>query len=616
MLRGRSRNRSGGAFMKALIKVGYACNEHCSFCHTQDVREVQGSSAEVEAKIDRAAALGHSMVVLSGGEPTIRPELLQWARRVASHGMDFGLVTNGLVLAYEDIVQRLLEHRLRYVYMSLHGGEARVHNSLVRRDSFEAAMQALRNLRGRGLHLTVNCVVTRHNMDHLLALVDAVLPFEDVTLKFSMVEPKGGAWHLFDRLVPRVADAARRVDEAIRHGLAKRAGAGPRLAHGGFPLCLLPGHERDFDDLKTHRYWTMVEIGEPDFFPVDDLNKVQPASVCEGCELAGACPGLYQTYYDRYGADELCGQRRGPRSNAFDWVFETLVTPDDHGQCWLAAQGHTPWDRGRHLFVRNDGRVARYRADTRDFSDSDIARIKHELGQTYVDVSRKVAPDDFSRDLVKLSRSPLCDGCPHHDSCTGLHEPVFEDVFTADDARVRATLAELRGDVLDVGCGHGPYDDILGPLATAREIRYVGIDPDAQALGLLRQRRPWGELREGQLDGALDSEERFDHVLVLRSWNHLPNADRAAPQLVSALRPGGTLTIVDNVAFGLARTLGQTRLARTGGAAFEHHRNDDATAAHRALENSGLELFDRVDVGPGTSNQWLLRYRKLYHHAS
>lgn len=596
--------------MKALIKVGYSCNEHCSFCHTQDVRHIDGSPAEVEAKIDRAAALGHSMVVLSGGEPTIRPELLRWAARVAGHGLDFGLVTNGLVLAYADVLERLLEHRLRYVYMSLHGGEARVHNGLVRRDSFEAAMQALRNLSGRGLDLTVNCVVTRHNQDHLLPLVDAVLPFEDATLKFSMVEPKGGGRHLFDRLVPRVSEAAARVDEAIRHGLARRTGAGPRLCHGGFPLCLLPGHERDYDDLKTHRFWTMVEIGERDFFPVDDGNKVQPEPICDGCELRGGCPGLYSAYHERFGADELRPGRARPRSNAFDWVLEAVVTEDDGGRCLLATDGFTPWDRARHLFVRNDRRLARYRADTRDFADAEIDRIKHELGQVYVDASRKPAPNDFARDLVKLRRSPLCDGCPHRGPCTGLYEPLFEDVFTRDDARVGAVLAGLRGDVLDVGCGHGPYDDVLAPLATAGSIRYLGIDPDVDAIDALRARRSWGELRQAELDDALEPTRRFDHVLVLRSWNHLPDADRAAATLTEVLRPGGTLTVVDNVAFGLARTPGQTRRARTGGAMFEHFRNDDATAADRVLRGAGLELIERADVGPATSNQWFLHYRK------
>ena len=34
--------------MKALIKVGYGCNKNCTFCHTLDVRHIDGDSEEVE----------------------------------------------------------------------------------------------------------------------------------------------------------------------------------------------------------------------------------------------------------------------------------------------------------------------------------------------------------------------------------------------------------------------------------------------------------------------------------------------------------------------------------------------------------------------------------------
>ena len=51
----------GSTGTKGLIKVGYACNEHCSFCHTLDVRHIQGSTAEVDGKIRRAAALGYEV---------------------------------------------------------------------------------------------------------------------------------------------------------------------------------------------------------------------------------------------------------------------------------------------------------------------------------------------------------------------------------------------------------------------------------------------------------------------------------------------------------------------------------------------------------------------------
>ena len=604
---------------KALIKVGYACNEHCSFCHTLEVRHIQGSAAEVDQKIRRAAVLGHEMVVLSGGEPTIRPELVHWAGLTASLGLDFGLVTNGQMLAYPEVVAKLLERRLRYVYLSLHGGNRKIHNLMVRSDAFDAAYKAVENLSGRGLDLAVNCVITRHNVDHLRGLVDALLPYPDVEVKFSMVEPKGGGDKLFAHLMPRVELVAERVIDAIDYGDASvraSGAAGPTFSHGAIPLCLMPGYEDRFDDLKTHAYRTMIEVGEPDFFPVDDLNKVHPSD-CDGCALKGPCPGLYTGYHEVYGATEVHPRRDRPRSNSFNYRLEKLVTTSfegsTHADCLLRkGLGVTPWDRGRELFVRNQGRLARFRAETRDFSDREIIALKHELGQIYLDISRKDAPDDFARDLVQLVRSPLCEGCPSFAECTGMFEPLFEDVFTRDDAKVREIIAMLTGDVLDLGCGEGPYAEILAPLAEAGTINYLGVDPDAEAIASLRERWPWATLRQtGGEELELEAERRFDHVMILRSWNHLRDPSQVLGALLERVRDGGTLTIVDNVAFGLARTRSQTSQAERSRARFEHYRNDGLAEAERILAPF-VERFDlveraRLDVGPQTSNQWLIQ---------
>lgn len=594
--------------MKALIKVGYGCNEHCTFCHTQDVRHIDAEAAEVEAKIRRARALGHSMVVLSGGEPTIRPELVRWATMVAELDMDFGLVSNGLMLAYPEVVEQLLAQRLRYVYMSLHGGERAIHNRLVRRDTFDVASSAISNLSGRGLDLTANCVVTKSNVEHLGGLVRLLAPLADVRVKFSMTEPKGGAWHLFEQVVPDVEVAARSVAAALELG-AELTGAPERFVHGGFPLCLLPGYEDRYDDLRTHRFATMIEVGEDDFFPVDDENKTTPEQPCGRCSLRGPCPGLFTAYRERHGDQMLRPRAPKLRSNAFDYVFESVVAvdqPDD--VCQLREDGVAPWDRGRHLFVRHQGKVGRYRADSRDFSDDAITRIKHELGQIYLDASKKVAPDDFGRDLVKLTRASMCATCPEKEPCTGMFEPVFESVFEADDEPVRSVLSTLRGRVLDVGCGSAPYMDVFANAASAGEIDYLGLDPDSSELERLESRWPSVRTRLGTLDD-LPQGARFDHITVLRSWNHLPDPQRAAQQIAAALDTGGSLLVVDNVAFGLARTAAQTaRARRSDTPRFEHYRNDSAEEAHRVLASVGLRLAIRRDIDPARSNQWFLRY--------
>lgn len=600
--------------MKALIKVGYACNENCSFCHTLDIRHIDGPTAEIDRKIHRAAELGHSMVVLSGGEPTIRPELLHWAKLTASLDLDFGLVTNGQMLAYPDVVEKLLEQRLRYVYLSLHGGSAKVHNLMVRSNGYDHAMAALKNLSGRGIDLSVNCVITRHNVDHLIGLVDTLLPYPDLLIKFSMVEPKGGGNQLFRHLMPDVSHVAKRVREAIAHGQAKAGPTGPRFAHGAIPLCLLPGLEHLYDDLKTHAYRTMIEVGEPDFFPVDDLNKQHPPA-CEGCALRGPCPGLYNGYYEAFGDAELRPVHNRPRANSYNYTLVDVREGGSADACPLKqGLGITPWERGRSLFVRNAGRLARFRADTRDFSDGELHVIKHDLGQVYYDVSRKPAPTDFARDLVKLKRSALCTGCEHQAGCTGLFEPLLDDVFTRDDQHVRTTIAGVEGRVLDVGCGEGPYADLWAERVRSGCVDYVGIDPDANHLQQLAKRWPWAKLHPmtaEQLDP--DVHGRFDHVLILRSWNHLHNPDHALTTIVEMLPAGGVLTIVDNVAFGLARTQKQSHRGERSSARHEHFRNDSAEQALAVLKKVAAErpftLLTHVEVGPKTSNQWIVQAR-------
>lgn len=596
------------ALIKALIKVGYACNEHCTFCHTQDVRAIQGEAAEVEAKIRRAHALGHRMVVLSGGEPTIRPELLRWAALVHELGMSFGLVTNGLVLAYAEVRERLIELGLAYVYMSLHAGEAAVHDRIVRAASFDTALTALRALSGRGLALTVNCVVTRQNLGHLRGLVDLVAALPDATLKFSATEPKGGALRLVDVVVPRIADAAAAVHDALQYATTRMPG---RARHGGFPLCLLPGFEGAYDDLRTHAYWTMVEIGEPDLVPIDDRNHVHPPA-CDGCRLRGGCPGLFVVDHARHGAAALRPPAPGPVSNAFDWVLETVTPVDEDRGCPVMAQGIAPFERARHLFVRHDGKLARYRADTRDFTDGDLARIKHDAGQVYLDASRKPAVDDFARDLVKLRRAPLCGPCPERERCTGLFEPVFEPVFERDEAALRAALAGIRGDVLELGCGEGRLATLWADAIVRGDVRLVGVDPDAAALARLGPRLPGASLVVGEAETILPgvADASVDAVVIAHAWNHLRSPDAVVEHAVRVLRPGGELWVADDVPFGLARTPRQQRAARGGGATWQHLRNHDGAQAHRAIERDGVVLVERREVGPDTSNQWLLRYRR------
>jgi SAM-dependent methyltransferase len=256
------------------------------------------------------------------------------------------------------------------------------------------------------------------------------------------------------------------------------------------------------------------------------------------------------------------------------------------------------------------------RTATADFSDDEISATRDRLGQIYADVSTKLAPDDFARDLRKLQPSAEAASCPARAECAGCWEGVAADVFRRDDARVRAILAGLSGRVLDVGVGEGGYFDDLAARAAAGALQYVGVDPDEARLAVLAARFPAARLVAGVAEELPHDLGDFDHVLFLRSYNHLLDPARALARALARLRPGGSLLLVDNVAFGLVRS--SAHAARAEAAPqnrLEHYRNDGAAEADAAVRaaaarlDRALRLVERRDVAPATSNQWLLRYQ-------
>jgi 2-polyprenyl-3-methyl-5-hydroxy-6-metoxy-1,4-benzoquinol methylase len=167
----------------------------------------------------------------------------------------------------------------------------------------------------------------------------------------------------------------------------------------------------------------------------------------------------------------------------------------------------------------------------------------------------------------------------------------------------------LTGDVLDVGCGADDrYDAIWAPAVASGRVRYAGVEPDPARAAARAAACPWAAVRA---IGLADVAERgaYDHVLALRSWNHFPDGDAALTRLVALARPGGSIIVVDNVSFGLARTPTQTARARASGAGFEHHRDDDSHAVVARAAARGLTVVEHHPVGPTTSNQWAVRLR-------
>ncbi len=268
-----------------------------------------------------------------------------------------------------------------------------------------------------------------------------------------------------------------------------------------------------------------------------------------------------------------------------------------------ARQVHS---RARTLWLVLKDRMRLFETPTRDFAEDELDAIKYSSGQIYLDVSRKASVDDFARDLRRLAPAQECRRCSALEQCAGAYQISRELDFSTEEERLRRVLGDLRGIVVDLGCGHAPYADWLAPAAESGRLQYFGVEPDTAARQRLAERRPWAELSRG-LDQA---PSRVDHALLLRSINHLSEPKAVVADLVARLALGGTLLIVDNVAFGVVRTREQALRAETSPARFEHVNNASAQDIQRLLTDLPLELKEQHAVTPETSNQWMLRYER------
>ena len=94
------------------------CNLSCTYCNEFDDFSKPVPLDVMHARIDRLAALGTTIVTISGGEPLLHPELDQVIARVRHHGMLSGMITNGYLLTAERI-QRLNRAGLEHLQISI-----------------------------------------------------------------------------------------------------------------------------------------------------------------------------------------------------------------------------------------------------------------------------------------------------------------------------------------------------------------------------------------------------------------------------------------------------------------------------------------------------------------
>src|SRR6266851_4111546 len=94
------------------------CNLDCAYCNEYDKVSSPVPLETMLRRIDLLAGLGTAIITLSGGEPTLHPDLDVIIRRIRESGAIATLITNGYLLT-PDRIKRFNRAGLDYLQISI-----------------------------------------------------------------------------------------------------------------------------------------------------------------------------------------------------------------------------------------------------------------------------------------------------------------------------------------------------------------------------------------------------------------------------------------------------------------------------------------------------------------
>lgn len=303
--------KAAGKIKKTVVILGYRCNNRCKFCTYAHKRQLaERNTREVLLEILKARNGGSAYLELIGGEPTIRPDIIQLIRFARKRGFEtVSITTNGRMFAYGDFARKIRDAGLTHIVLSIHGHNEKLHDSLTQAEgSFKELTKGLRNLQEMDFaNLGSNTTIVRQNYRFLPGIGKFIYETGIRNSEFIFVDPTcGGAYEDFERIVPQISKACPYIRKCLDIGRDNR------VLHWHIryvPLCHFSGYENQISEIHERMIFHTQHFA-PDFrnFDVENsrvsIGRIKTEK-CQGCKKFTLCEGIWREYYKRYGDSEL-----------------------------------------------------------------------------------------------------------------------------------------------------------------------------------------------------------------------------------------------------------------------------------------------------------------------
>ncbi|HIC90875.1 MAG TPA: heme b synthase [Syntrophaceae bacterium] len=181
------------------------CNLSCTHCRAgarAGPYEEELATSECFRLLDHIASFSKPIVILTGGEPLLRPDVFEISRYGTEKGLRMVMASNGTLITHK-IAQEMVDSGIKRLSISIDGANSESHDRFRQVDgAFNGAINGIRCAKEVGLDFQINTTVTLDNMDELASIQDLAVNLGAVAHHIFLLVPTGRGRNLVDRVLP------------------------------------------------------------------------------------------------------------------------------------------------------------------------------------------------------------------------------------------------------------------------------------------------------------------------------------------------------------------------------------------------------------------------------
>jgi heme b synthase len=180
------------------------CNLACVHCRASAVNEPDEHELNTRTAfqlLDQIAEVAKPIVILTGGEPLLRPDIFEIAAHGSRQGLRMVMAPNGTLVRAENAA-RMRDSGIKRVSISLDGADAQSHDRFRGVEgAFQGALQGIEHLKTAGVAFQINTTITKTNLDQIPPILRLAEKLGAVAHHIFLLVPTGRGKYIVDQAI-------------------------------------------------------------------------------------------------------------------------------------------------------------------------------------------------------------------------------------------------------------------------------------------------------------------------------------------------------------------------------------------------------------------------------